>query len=294
MSSTRKQTNAGVKAGQKAGQNAGPNQCHPSVGLKRPAIGCFPKEVLDRVAKKLNVKPLSGVALRRAIEKVLNLNKPGEETFLNALPLEDSEKQSLKTKYLRPSIPKKWLSKPDTWLDSLNIAAVMKQYKESNPEFEFMGPFPIDFGAPNPYKNTATNTDTCLMNEMCTLSVTDALKNGKKYIGIIYNLDPHYKGGSHWVANFIDLNKKICIYFDSYGMEPPEQVEKFMKWLTTHDSAYKLYTSSRRLQYKNTECGMYCLYFITHMLYGNDFLEFSRSKPTDTDMLKMRSWFFAT
>jgi hypothetical protein len=285
MSSTRKQ---------KQIKSAGPNQCHPSVGPKRPATGCFPLEVLERVAKKLNIKSLSGVRLRKEIEKVLELKKPGEETFLNALPLESSEKQTLKTKYLRPSLPKKWIANPDTWLDSLNISAVMNQYEESHPEFEFMGPFPIDFGAPNPYKTDETNTDTCLMNEMCTLSVTNALKNGTKCIGIIYNLDPHFKSGSHWVANFIDLDKKICIYFDSYGVNPPDQVEKFMKWLTTHDSSYKLYTSSRRLQYKNTECGMYCLYFIIHMLYNNDFLELSRSRPNDTDMLKLRSWFFST
>jgi len=285
MSSTRKQ---------KKMKLLGPNQCHPSLGLKRPANGCLPNNVLEKVAKKLNIKGLSGVSLRKEIENVLKLNKPGEATFLNALPLGQSEKESLKVKYLRPLQPRSWNSDPDTWLDSLNISAVMNQYEESHPEFEFMGPFPIDFGAPNPYKTSNTNTDTCLMNEMCTLSVTDALKNGTKHIGIIYNLDPHFKSGSHWVANFIDLDKKICIYFDSYGVEPPEQIEKFMKWLTTYDSSYKLYTSSRRLQYKNTECGMYCIAFITHMLYGNDFLELSRSRPTDEDMLKLRSWFFAT
>jgi hypothetical protein len=271
----------------------GPNQCHPSVGDKRPAIGCFPREVLEKVANKLNIVPASGAGLRKQLENALNLKGKGEESFLMALPLVSSEHSSLK-KMLRPSQPKSWTQDPDKWLDSLNISAVLNQYEHTRKDFEFMGPFPIDFGAPNPYRNSPTNKDQCLMNEMCTLSVQNSVKNGTSYIGIVYNLDPHYKSGSHWVANFIDLKKKICIYFDSYGMEPPLQVQKFMRWLTTHDPEIKLYYSSRRLQYKNTECGMYCLYFIIRMLAGDDYIAFSRSKPSDSDMLKLRSWIFAT
>ena len=275
-------------------KDPGPEQCHPSVGYKKPPIGCFPREVLEKVANKLNLKPVSGSMLRKQIENAIHFEKGGEGSFLEALPFTQTEKDNLKDKYLRPSQPKKWLKDPDTWLDSLNIAAVLDQYEVSRPDFEFMGPFPIDFGAPNPYKTGPTNTDTCLMNEVCTLSVENSIKNGTNYIGIVYNLDPHYKSGSHWVANFINLKNKTCIYFDSYGFEPPEQIKKFMRWLTTHDSKFVLNYSSRRLQYKNTECGMYCLYFIIRMLYGDDFKEFSRSKPSDTDMLRLRSWVFST
>jgi len=284
----------GFSRKQKHIKDPGPKQCHPSVGLKTPSIGCFPREILEKVANKLNLKPASGTALRKQIEKVLNLENSGEETFLMGLPLLASEQSMLKKKYLRPSQPKKWLADPDTWLDSLNITAVMNQYEEAYPDFEFMGPFPIDFGAPNPYKTGATNTDSCLMNEICTLSVENSLKNGTNYIGIIYNLDPHYKSGSHWVANFINLKKKQCIYFDSYGIEPPPQIQKFMRWLTTHDAGFTLHYSSHRHQFKNTECGMYSLYFIIRMLYGDDFITMTRTKPTDSDMLNLRSWLFAT
>ena len=274
-------------------KSPGPCQCHPSIGEKRPAIGCFPREVLEKVAKKMNIVPQSGAGLRKQIEKALDLKEGGEESFLMALPLASSEQSSLK-KMLRPSMPKSWKEDPDKWLDSLNISAVLNQYEDARKDFEFMGPFPIDFGAPNPYKTSMTNTDECLMNEVCTLSVENSIKNGTNYIGIVYNLDPHYKSGSHWVANFIDLKKKICVYFDSYGVEPPVQVQKFMRWLTTHDSNFKLYYSGRRLQYKNTECGMYCLYFIIRMLAGDDYITLSRSKPSDSDMLNLRSWIFAT
>jgi len=179
------------------------------------------------------------------------------------------------------------------WLDSNNIANVLDQYEETYPSFEFMGPFPIDFAAPDPYQKGGEGPK-CLMTEICELRVTKALQNGTNSVGIVYNLDPHYKSGSHWVANYIDIPGHKCYYFDSYGMAPPMQVARFMKWLTTQDPQMKLFYSSRRLQYSNTECGVYCVYFIIRMLAGDSFLELSRRKPKDADMIAMRDCLWST
>jgi hypothetical protein len=239
-------------------------------------------------------------SLRAAIESHLGLKKPGgERTFLNALPLSHHEKSELGKKYLRPPAPKAWTEDPDMWLDTNNIADVMNQYEEARTkngvkEFEFMGPFPIDFAAPDPYKKGAAGEKKCLMNEICEIRVQQALENGTKSIGIVYNLDPHYKSGSHWVANYIDLAGHTCYYFDSYGMKPPPQVETFMKWLAVQDPTMKLQSNARRLQYSNTECGMYCIYMIIRMLEGDQFLQITRRKPKDADMLDLRDWIFST
>jgi hypothetical protein len=132
------------------------------------------------------------------------------------------------------------------------------------------------------------------MNEICEIRVQEALTNGTKSIGIVYNLDPHYKSGSHWVANYIDLAGHVCYYFDSYGMKPPPQIETFMKWLAVQDPSMKLQSNGRRLQYSNTECGMYCIYMIIRMLEGDEFLQITRRKPKDADMLDLRDWIFST
>jgi hypothetical protein len=124
--------------------------------------------------------------------------------------------------------------------------------------------------------------------------VTKALQNGTKSVGIVYNLDPHYKSGSHWVANYIDIVGHKCYYFDSYGMAPPMQVVRFMKWLTTQDPKMKLFYGSRRLQFNNTECGVYCIYFIIRMLEGDSFTDITRRKPKDAEMLDLRDWLFST
>lgn len=277
----------------------GPEQCHPKVGRVRPAGGCLPRQVLEEAAKEKGIPvPKQDKALRTALEKAVGMKSGAdvaEYSFLMALPLPSPKKAELAAAYLRPPMPPKWRSDPDMWLDSNDIKNVMAQHEEANPRFDFMGPFPIDFAAADPYAGGAGGgKKRCLMNEMCELHVKDAKKNGKDYIGIIYNLDPHYKSGSHWVANFIDLKKNTCHYFDSYGQAPPDQVQIFMKWMKVQDPNMQLFYNSRRLQYKNTECGMFCLMFIIFMQYGVDFLEIIRALPRDEHMLDLRDWIFST
>jgi len=266
------------------------------MGKKTPAHGCIPIDVLQRVGSQIGVsKYRHGKALRKEIEKRLSITQPGgERTFLNKLPISDQEKADLARRCLRPAAPEGWKADPDMWLDSNNISAVMNQYEDAYPNFEFMGPFPIDFAAPDPYQKAGGTEKKCLMTEICELRVTKALENGTKSIGIVYNLDPHFKSGSHWVSNYIDIAGHTCYYLDSYGMAPPIQVAQFMKWLTTQDPAMKLVYSSRRLQYSNTECGIYCIYFIVRMLEGDKFLQITRRKPRDADMLDLRDWLFST
>lgn len=275
----------------------GPQQCHPGVGDVRPESGCLPETILKSVAVKLGIDVgLATTALRSEIEKKIG-GEGGvhEHTFLMKLPLSKGEKDTIAKKYLRPMYPVAWRNDPDKWLDSNDIERVMNQYEEAFPNFDFMGPFPIDFAAPKP--NTPAGAQPkCLMDEICEYRVQSATKNNKDMLGVIYNLDPHYKSGSHWVATFVDLKKNRCMYFDSYGFKPPKQILTFMSWVSNQDSNRKmpLMYSSRRVQYKNTECGVYCLYFIIRMLMGDEFVDFTRATPGDSGMLKfVRPWIFA-
>jgi hypothetical protein len=271
----------------------GPKQCHPRVGKETPIEGCVPQTILDEVAKKLNV-----TATRSAIESSLNVPPNQEYSFVKALPFDETRKNEIIRTYLRPQRPDSWKSDPDKWLNSLDIENVMNQYEEAYQEFEFMGPFPIDFSAPDPY----TKSGKCLVEEICELRVDEAIKQGTKYIGIIYNLDPHHKGGSHWVALFINLVKHETNYFDSYGnvaqnikgIQVPGQIQTFMRWIKTQDPSMILQYNGNRWQYENSECGMYCLYFIIRMLMGDDFKAFVKYRPPDSSMLELRDWLFST
>lgn len=266
--------------------HSGEPQCHPR--LKKTGFGCTPLEVLQKMAKP-EERGLSPAKLRAAIEKRLDVAPRQEYSFIQALPLPEQEKDGLLGTVLAPKKPDEWNSDPDKWLDSQNIEDVLKQYEEAYPDFEFMGPYPIDFAAPDPYKKDGS----CLISEICNLRVQASLAAGKKKIGIVYNLDPHFKSGSHWVAAYIDIPGHKCYYFDSYGLSPPKQIATFMKWLTTQDPKMKLSYNARQFQFKNTECGVYSIYFIIRMIKGDPFRSFTRQSPRDHKMIELRDELFS-
>lgn len=47
-----------------------------------------------------------------------------------------------------------------------------------------------------------------------------------KEVGIL-NLDSSKGMGTHWVCYFKNENK--CYYFDSFGLDPPEEFKKYLK-----------------------------------------------------------------
>jgi hypothetical protein len=260
------------------------------VGNSRPAEGCIPESILKEVAGKLSISH-KGQGLRAVLEKHFGVGPEEEYTFLMKLPLSHSEKNKIAAEYLRPRAPVAWKKDPDMWLDSNNIMEVMNQYEEAFPKFEFMGPFPIDFASKNPYQKGGE--PRCLMNEVCEFRVQKAMESGTESVGIVYNLDPHYKAGSHWIATFIDIKHHRCLYFDSYGIKPPPQIARFMQWLTTQDPKMTLTYNSKRIQFKNTECGMYSMYFIIRMLMGDEFVKFARVSPKDNGMMAVRKCLYS-
>ena len=67
-----------------------------------------------------------------------------EYCLVKKLPMAETARKNMLT-YFRPEKPKAWDKKPTLWLDSFNLEDVMNQYEQAHPEFEFIGPVPIDF-----------------------------------------------------------------------------------------------------------------------------------------------------
>ena len=187
-----------------------------------------------------------------------------------------------------PKQPKEWKSKPTTWLTSIDIEKFNHQYEKKYNDFRFLGPSPIDYDQRKMFNQ-------CVWEELFRFQLMDYKNKGITKIGIIFNLDPHTEDGSHWVAMFINLKKKKIYYFDSYGDRPHKQITKFRKTVQQQGAhlgmnlKYKLL--KKRHQYKNSECGMYCLYFIIKMLEGKP-VEFFDKRIDDDYMVKMRNKFF--
>lgn len=167
-------------------------------------------------------------------------------------------------KSFAPVSPASWLKNPNEWLSSSDISKVMKQYEDTYKCFSFIGPSPIDFDKRKLY-------GTCVWEELCNFNLGNFIDDKKTKIGIIFNTDPHYLSGSHWVSLFINIKKKQIMYFDSVGTKIPSQIMTFVERVKDqglkHHIAFKFDTNEGFSHQKsNTECGIYSLYFIVHML----------------------------
>lgn len=265
----------------------GPAECHPKL---RTANGnCLPREELTQVAGALGApRTLKGRRLKHWMRRRTRCRS--ERCWVEKAPMDDRRKKELTHKFFRPARPAGWKYKPNDWLDTLNIEEVLKQYEELYPNFKFYGAVPIDFSAPDPYNKSETK---CMEKQICDIDLKQLKAQGITKLGFVYNLDPHFKQGSHWVASFTDIPAHKSYYFDSYGYPVPSQVARFMRSLTVQDPNMKLEYCARRFQFSESECGMYCIYFILQMIKGVNFKQFCRSGVKDSDMLKLRKWVFA-
>jgi hypothetical protein len=175
-----------------------------------------------------------------------------------------------------PESPEDWKKNPNEWLSSVDIMQVMRQYENKYKCFDFMGPSPIDY-------DTHKLHGECVWEELCHFNLAEQIKNGKTKIGVIFNTDPHYRGGSHWISLFINIKKGTIFFFDSAGDKISDQIMKFVNNVTEQG-----HSLSNRIEFKfdqnypvehqygNTECGIYSLFFIVHMLEDkitNDYLK---------------------
>jgi len=192
------------------------------------------------------------------------------------------------------SAPDSWKRNPREWLNSLDLENIMRQYENNNKEFLFIGPSPMDFDAKRLYNG-------CVWEDICKFSLKEVINEKKRKIGFIFNLDPHYRSGSHWVSMFVDLTKKYIFYFDSNGDRAPKEINVLVDRIIEQGKELKMklkYVENypREHQMKNTECGIYSIYMITSLLKNEkkveDFTSETKRRITDDDMFKLREKYF--
>lgn len=284
------------------------SRCHPrydgtAVGsgtqTRRGNSSCIPAALRRRVYTAKALKVCGGKAKERCLIK-------------HSTALTEDEKKKLLKEHFRPAMPTEWSKDPDMWLASTDIEAVMRQYEEAMPSFKFLGVVPIDFSAPDPSQEKdpyniqrvagaeslspmggAAAGKKCLADEFCTVNLKKERAAGIRTIGAVFNLDPHDKSGSHWIACCLLLDERAIYYFDSYGLPPPPQVSRFMRSFILQDAGLELKYNGRRFQFGNSECGMYCMYFLICMINRVSFKTFVRHTVPDKYMLELRRVLFS-
>ena len=263
---------------------------------------CFSIDALRKIANKWNAEnqsnqisfdnTTSGKDLWNAINRMMSSKCNTEICWMKQEFIKDSTLARELLKNFKPMMPKKWDTNPIEWLNTIDIRDVMNQYEIKYPEFEFVGPVPMDF-------DTKLGFGQCVVDELCKVKLDNLMAKGDTKLGVIFNLDKHTQSGSHWVAMYCDVNNKnggFIGYWDSYGMKPSPEVVVLMDRLKQqakdlgHDLEIKI--NKTRHQYKNSECGVYCIYFITSLLDGKDFEEVVQTIVSDDDMNAKRKDFF--
>lgn len=244
--------------------------CSPmTAGKQATKYTCYTVDILKRIRDEYN-KDHPDVPITREdpheIWEMLNTRLTKcrvEDCWLNEI--DDKELRSQIDSYIfAPDSPPEWENNPNEWLTNYDILDVLDQYQTAYPQFLFLGPAPIDFDTKIAHK-------TCVEQSLCDFSVKKCLKNGKTKIGIIFNTDPHTKGGKHWISMFIDLEELFVFYFDSAGDKIPEEIAVFrdrvIKQASDESLVLRYYDNHGRDHQRGyTECGMYSLFFIITML----------------------------
>ena len=84
----------------------------------------------------------------------------------------------------------------------------------------------------------------------------------------VVNLDSNQGNGTHWVAYY--KNGNIRIYFDSFGLDPPNEVKKYI--------GFPLLVQTYQLQKADDAiCGHLCVHVLKELASGKQFKDIINS-----------------
>ena len=99
------------------------------------------------------------------------------------------------------------------------------------------------------------------------LSREESSPHNHKQALFIYNLEPSYMSGSHWVATYV--KNGIINYFDSFGMPPFQEIVDHAK----RKNMTLLHQNNQIQNINTTTCGYFCLYFLNEMSKGRSYYD---------------------
>jgi hypothetical protein len=256
---------------------------------------CFSKNALINISNKYNLHHPNNIINTKVSKKTLYIELQNKFKSIcddEQCWLKHTDNLSFEKKYFIPTKPCEWYKNPNTWLNSLDIENVIKQYQELYQDFNFLGIFPIDFQEKN-------SLGQCISKELCNLNIN---KFKQKKIGAVFNLDKHNEPGSHWVALYICLDKNNpnfgVHYYDSVANPTPKEIKKFMLHIKKNmqknvlSRKFKLKQNIYQHQYKSTECGIYSMHFLLECLKDINTDIIYKTVIKDDEIAKFRDIYF--
>lgn len=261
------------------------NQCSPThQDVFKQDRTCLTKEELVRLVTAYNRSRVSGNAKHLAVTGTkaalwtrLDERMRAEVGAGNEAAWADRLPAQVKDAFT-PKKPAEWAKNEYTWLTNLDIDRVMRQYEqEPSYTYKYLGALSVDFA-------TAGQCD--YYADACKLDFAELKRRKVRYAGMVINTDPHDEPGQHWISLFIVADPSLPSYgayfYDSVADAPPPEVKAYMLDLRKRNPnanrKFRLAYSGRRMQWKNTECGVFS------MAYQVRWLNMLRAKHGQVDM----------
>jgi hypothetical protein len=179
-----------------------------------------------------------------------------------------------------------WDVTPNTWLSNFDISNFLQKISTNRIDYIHVGTFTIDFDE--------RKWGVCVGRFMCAFDPTPFINEGKTKMSFVFNTDVYGGRGIHWIAVFCDTNKDIS-FFNSNGVlrqeRVPQSIQRFMNKIQKK-LKIKKYIKCKRLQSSNSECGMFCIWYILTRLSGKNHRECMKDNVTDEQMMTMRKKLF--
>jgi hypothetical protein len=275
-------------------------QCSPIVdGRTIGKFSCYTPEYLLQLKKRWNARhPDSPIKtnIPKEIWKFMKIQLRNicdeEKCWIRQDFVDDKTEKEIEQTAFVPEAPEEWKLNPNTWLSSVDITKVMKQYERRFKCFRFIGPSPIDFDS------RYMGTKECVWKELCEFSLQRYIDRGVNKLGFIFNLDKHTQPGSHWVSMFVSLKRQFIFYFNSTGEPVPPEIDVLRKRIEdqgkSHGIRFRFYENKKEHQKEDTECGMYSLFFVINMLLDKKSINyFKKSYIPDNKMEEFRRIYFS-
>ena len=275
------------------------NYCAPSANTLERSYTCFTVNELQTIASSINffIKKNKPICIEKNSDKCVLLTKkdiisisndklklwndiknrldkicPLEKCWVNTNLLNNIKDKNIRHQLKYFTIKPKMRELGNYWLSTSDINYVMNQYSKLHDSFLFLGAQPSDF-----YRIVNVPFDKF-----------------KKYnkIGIVFNHDTHSGSGSHWVSLLIDNISQTIEYYDSTGDSPVFGIKKFIKKLHHLYPKYKFIKNNNIHQQKDSECGVYSIYFLVQRLLGYSFESVVQNIIPDNQMNEYRNILF--
>lgn len=232
------------------------------------------KQIIVKNDRKYLLKELSKELQTVCVDQLEWLN----QKFVKAMP-----PSSVKDDIFENTFMPKGPAKQYGWLSTTDIEHVLDLYQNKYNDFKLLAVAPIDF-------------DLLPSLNIADIHFTPLEKAGKTRIGVVFNLDEHYKSGSHWVSLFFDLNKNQIYFSDSVGTPPVPRIVALIDRIKKHmgKKAIPIEYRYNTVQHQKggSECGVYSIIFILRLIKGETFDQINNVRVDDKTINQCRPLLF--